>query len=64
MNVTTGVPAKPGPDVSNADIDLQAVSADSAYSTIVPNPDPNPDDLNPPPGPSVIEVLGVPGEKR
>lgn len=60
--VTTATGAKPGPDVSNADIDLMAVSADAAFSTYHENPDPNPDDLRPPPGPSTIQVLGTPEE--
>lgn len=60
--VTRGTGEKPGPDVSNADIDLASVSADSGFSTIHENPDPNPDGLRPAPGRSVIEVLGVPEE--
>lgn len=54
--------ADPGPDVSNADIDLNAVSLDTGHSEHVPNPDPNPNELRPAPGPSVIEVLGTPSE--
>lgn len=49
---------EPGPDVSNADIDLNSVSLDSGHSEHMPNPDPNPNDLRPAPGPSVVEVLG------
>lgn len=51
--------AEPGPDVSNADIDLNAVSLDAGHSTYHANPDPNPDDLRPAPGPSTLQVLGV-----
>lgn len=54
--------ADPAPDVSNADIDLAAVSFDTGHSTHMENPDPNPNDLRPAPGPSAIEVLGVPSE--
>src|SRR4051812_7333448 len=60
--VTTPKAKDPGPDVSNADIDLSTVSADSAFSTYHENPDPNPNDLRPAPGPSTIQVLGVPSE--
>lgn len=49
----------PGPDVSNADVDLARASLDSAFSENVVNPDPNPDELVPAPGPSSIEVHGV-----
>lgn len=51
---------KPGVDVSNADVDLASVSLDSAHSRNVVNPDPNPEDLIPAPGPSSIEVHGLP----
>jgi hypothetical protein len=54
--------ADPAPDVSNADIDIQSVSLDTGHSTHIENPDPNPNDLRPAPGPSAIEVLGVPSE--
>jgi hypothetical protein len=63
LHVDTPAHAEPGPDVSNADIDLQSVSADAAHSTYVPNPDPNPQGLHPAPGPSTIQVLGVPDAK-
>jgi hypothetical protein len=52
--------ANPGPDVSNADIDLAAVSLDAGDSTYHDNPDPNPNDLYPAPGPSTVQVLGQP----
>lgn len=53
--------SKPGPGVSNADIDLSAVSLDSGDSKTVKAPDQNPLDLRPAPGPSSVEVLGTPG---
>lgn len=52
---------KPGPDVSNADVDLSAVSLDSNDSKTVKAPDQNPLDLRPAPGPQSVEVLGTPG---
>jgi hypothetical protein len=52
--------AEPGPDVSNADLDPQSLSADAGLSTYVPNPDPNPMDLHPAPGPSTLQILGTP----
>lgn len=58
--VSTPGTEKPGPDVSNANIDLAAVSLDAGDSTYHANPDPNPDDLYPAPGPSVVQVLGPP----
>lgn len=36
----------------------EGLSNDSQFSTVKPNPDPNPFNHEPPPGPSVIEVLG------
>jgi hypothetical protein len=60
--VSRGRGVEPGPDVSNADIDVAALSLDSNDSEIVENPDPNPFDLRPEPGPSSIEVLGTPKE--
>jgi hypothetical protein len=36
----------------------EELSRDSQFSTVKPNPDPNPFDHEPPPGPSVIEELG------
>lgn len=64
--VQTPKGADPGPDVSNADIDLTAVSFDAGDSTYHENPDPNPLDLYPAPGPSTVQVLGQPsgGEVR
>lgn len=62
LATTTPKAQDPGPDVSNADIDLGAVSADAAHSTYVENPDPNPNELRPAPGPSTVQVLGVPSE--
>jgi hypothetical protein len=62
LTVTTPKGAQPGPEVSNADVDLAKVSLDAAHSTTVPNPDPNPLGLVPAPGPSQIEVHGVPSE--
>jgi hypothetical protein len=52
----------PGPDVSHADVDLQSLSLDAADSTYHENPDPNPDELRPAPGPSTVQVLGTPSE--
>jgi hypothetical protein len=51
---------EPGIDVSNAEIDIQGVSLDAGHSTYHENPDPNPFDLRPAPGPSTVQVLGVP----
>lgn len=59
IQTTTPKYEKPGPDVSNADVDMTALSLDAAFSKNVPNPDPNPDELVPAPGPSSIEVHGV-----
>lgn len=64
LSVTTPKYQEPGPDVSNADVDLARVSADAAHSEYVVNPDPNPNGEFPPPGPSVIQVLGLPSEER
>lgn len=50
----------PGADVSHADVDLSAVSLDSRDSKVVPAKDQNPLDLDPPPGPQSVEILGVP----
>jgi hypothetical protein len=36
----------------------EGLSNDSQFSTVKPNPDPNPFDHEPPPGPSVVEELG------
>jgi hypothetical protein len=58
--VSRGKGVEPGPDVSNADVDVAALSSDSKDSEVVENPDPNPDELRPAPGPSSIEVLGKP----
>jgi hypothetical protein len=33
------------------------------FSTVKPNPDPNPDNVQPPPGPSVVQELGKAKEK-
>jgi hypothetical protein len=60
--VSRGRGAEPGPDVSNADVDVAALSSDSKDSEVVENPDPNPLELRPAPGPSSIEVLGKPKE--
>lgn len=60
LSVNRASTEKPGPKVSNADIDIQAVSLDTGHSTHHTNPDPNPGDVRPAPGPSAIEVLGVP----
>lgn len=51
----------PAADVSNADIDINAVSLDSGHASHEASPDgPNPMNLRPAPGPSHVEVLGVP----
>lgn len=50
--------AEPGPDVSNADVDLALTSPIAEHSTYVENPDPNPDEVWPAPGPSSVQVLG------
>ncbi len=59
---TTPKYEEPGPEVSHADMDMTGLSLDSAHSTVVPNPDPNPFDDVPAPGPSAVEVLGKPEE--
>lgn len=59
--VTTPEYAEPGVDVSNADINMSEVSAIVEHSTYEPNPDPNPADLRPAPGPSSVQVLGHAG---
>lgn len=59
ISTTRRAYADPGVDVSNADVDLAAVSLDSSASTYVENPDPNPQDLRPAPGPSTVQVLGT-----
>lgn len=51
--------AQPGPDVSNAELDLGTVSPVAEHSTYHANPDPNPDNLRPAPGPSSVQVLGT-----
>jgi hypothetical protein len=60
LSVTTFSGEKPGKDVSNADVDLARVSLDAAFSKNVVNPDPNPNDDVPAPGPSSVEVHGLP----
>lgn len=50
--------ASPGPDVSNAELDMTKASAVAEHSTYQPNPDPNPANLRPAPGPSSVQVLG------
>lgn len=49
----------PGVDVSNADVDYANVSLDASASQYHENPDPNPHDLRPAPGPSTVQVLGT-----
>lgn len=43
-------------------VENMSTSSDSRFSEIVDNPNPNPQNLNPPPGPSYIEYRGVPKE--
>lgn len=58
LQTTTPKYETPGPEVSHADVDLAGLSLDASFSKTVPNPDPNPFDENPAPGPSAVEVLG------
>ncbi|HWT24545.1 MAG TPA: hypothetical protein VN213_13650 [Solirubrobacteraceae bacterium] len=62
LSVTTPTGVEPGPDVSNADVDLASVSLDSNDSKVVRAPEQNPLDLRPAPGPQSVEVLGTPGD--
>ena len=58
LATTQSVGVDPAPDVSNADIDMGRVSLDASASEYIENPDPNPLELRPAPGPSTIQVLG------
>lgn len=62
LHTTAPAGMEPGPDVSNADVDLAALSLDSRDSKTVPAPEQNPLGLRPAPGPQSVEVLGTPGE--
>jgi hypothetical protein len=52
----------PAPGVSNADIDLSAVSLDGRDATTQLAEEQNPEGHRPPPGPQYEQVLGTPTE--
>lgn len=48
--------------IESSAVEVMSTASDSRFSEIVDNPNPNPQNLNPPPGPSYIEYRGVPKE--
>ncbi len=42
------------------DVDQSLLSSDTQHSTYAKNPDPNPENLDPAPGPSTIQTPGLP----
>lgn len=60
--VSTEAYEDPAPGVSNADVDLSAVSLDGRDADTRLAEEQNPEGHRPPPGPQYEQVLGVPKE--
>lgn len=60
MAEETKKPAPAKPAGHTEDDTPEVVSVDADKSTYKPNPDPNPDDVYPEPGPSTIQEPGQP----